>query len=238
MSLGQRMIQRHKLDHQQKLQLSTLLELSQKLKHPEFPNAVQGLEGLRVSDKVLKEKNSAGLLIGGLSERVWNYRTKPNDLNKSKDVDVLVLNKEFEVEPFEYGIDWWLPKSANIKIISDASSYNKNQTWYENGNDAFLYFGVREYHQLSPGLYIPSRNFIINMRQNEAIASMSRKSFVETDDDVFDKFYETFNKKLGTKVAGFIPKEFNILDVNYINPFTLEEFDNEIIVGINRYKRD
>jgi len=237
--------QPHRLLHKQNLQLKNLLQLSQKLKHPDIPDVIQGIDGMRLADKILKERDSSGLLIGGLPERIWNYRTKPEDLYKSKDVDVLVLNDEFKLEKnFEGGIDWWLPKYSNIKIISDASEYTKNQKYYENGNDVFLYFSIDKYSELLPGLYIPSKDLIINIKIAETVASISRKTFVETDDEVFNKLKKTFEKRLGTKVAGFFAKEFkeNILDFDYCDSYTksnslgLEEFDNEIIIGINRSK--
>jgi len=108
LSLSQRCTLGHRLKHSQKLGLKLLLE--QKLNHPEYPNMQKGLQGMQIADKILKERNARGVLIGGLSEAIWNQKRKLDELIAHKDVDVAVLDNHFELnKPFENGIDWWLP---------------------------------------------------------------------------------------------------------------------------------
>ena len=84
LGLRQTLEQKIYLNVQQKLALKQLLLLE--LKHPEYPDVVKGLEGMKIADKVLKEKEVAGVLIGGLAEAVWNQRRKVEDLYQHKDV--------------------------------------------------------------------------------------------------------------------------------------------------------
>ena len=85
--------------------LKQLLRLEQQLKHPEYPNMVKGLKGMQTAHDILQGREASGILIGGLSEAVWNQRRKEEKLYQHKDVDVLVLD-DVSVENFEGGIDW------------------------------------------------------------------------------------------------------------------------------------
>src|SRR3989344_2154018 len=90
--------QRQVLSQSQKFALKQLLELRLELRHPDLPSVIRGLEGIRVAHQILQKRDSIGILIGGLSEAVWNQRRKPEDLEKHKDVDVAVLDKNFKLE--------------------------------------------------------------------------------------------------------------------------------------------
>jgi len=139
LSLGCYPTQKHSLSHSQRLYLNQVLEQLQTLRHPEFPNAAKGLDGMLAADSILKSRNSSGVLIGGLCEEVWNQQTKPEDLLKHKDVDVLVLNPEFELQQnFEGGIDWWLEKQGRIKVASTLGYLDQNESWDENANQVIL----------------------------------------------------------------------------------------------------
>ncbi|MEK6862006.1 MAG: hypothetical protein AABY07_08635, partial [Nanoarchaeota archaeon] len=112
-----------RLNHDQKLQLKNLLLLEQRLRHPGYPETVRGLDGLKVAHEILGKSEATGILIGGLAEKVWNRNTKAEDLDKHKDVDVMVLDDHFyQDKDFEGGVDWWTPKEAELEITDDYGS--------------------------------------------------------------------------------------------------------------------
>ncbi|VVB78301.1 Uncharacterised protein [uncultured archaeon] len=228
LSLGCYQIQAQKqtLSHAQRLCLKQVLEVLQTLKHPEFPNAAKGLDGMLIADNILKSRNGTGVLIGGLAEEVWNKRTKLQDLYNHKDVDVLVLNKDFELkEDFEGGIDWWLPNQGRIKINSGSNYLEKNSEWNENLNTVILGFYADTFHKrptlLRPGLYIPSSDFVIEMRRYEAF---SRIDFPKVNVEIDDNFENTFNNRMRQKIKTSLPK------------FIVDKFKGQILS--DKYERD
>ena len=250
LTLSQKCTLGHRLRHKQKLGFKLLLE--QKLIHPEYPNMLKGLEGMKIADKILKERNARGVLIGGLSGAIWNQRRTADELIAHKDVDVAVLDNHFELnKPFENGIDWWLPQTKEISFKSEFSEKKLNQTWYENSAEVVLSFGMKinmNYEKnLSSGLYIPNSDWVIKMKLYEALAHVDYEAVdVEIDEDVFEKFELEKRKTIKTKVPKFISKEFgeNILSdehqKNYPirNIILLEEFNLEILRAINYFKNN
>jgi hypothetical protein len=236
----QRCEQRQILSYAQRFMLKQLLLLEQRLKHPEYPNMVKGLEGMQKAHQILYERGASGVLIGGLAEAVWNQRRKPEDLYKHKDVDVAVLDESFLLmENFEGGIDWWIPKKGRVTISSDAGSIEGiEKKWYENGAGVILNFGIDKKVDLNPGLYIPSSDWVIDMREYEANANIDYSNVkVELGEEVFEKFREKIKEKVKTRMPKFIQDSFK----SYILSSTrfsvsLEEFDIEIVRAINRYR--
>ena len=245
MGFGQyhRLEQRHYLRLVQKLALKQLLLLELKLKHPEYPNAAKGLEGMQTAHEILQEKEASGVLIGGLSEAVWNKRRKEEDLYKHKDVDVMVLD-DIDVDKFEGGVDWWLPEQGKITIKSDngISIRGFDKQWYANGNGAVLSFGAKKQNQLAPGLYIPDSEWVISMREAEAEANIDYDRVdVEFDEDVFEKFRSHIAKRVKTRLAKFVAEAFKgyVLSPHYETDsgktyaVELERFDLQTLVGIH-----
>ncbi len=236
-----RLEQRQYLSQAQKLGLKQLFLLEQKLKHPEYPSAVKGLEGMQTAHQILQEKKASGVLIGGLSEAVWNQRRKKEDLYKHKDVDVLVLD-EVDVGKFEGGIDWWLSERGKITLRSDYGSFeNVDKQWYANGNGVILSFGAIKYNPLQPGLYIPDSEWIISMRVSEAVANIDRRVDLEFDSDVFEKFRAYIGRRVRKRLPKFISEAFKgyILSPHYelddkkTYAVELVEFDLGTIRGIH-----
>ncbi len=276
LSLSQRCTLSHRLRHSQKLGLKLLLE--QKLNHPEYPNMQKGLEGMKIAHKILQERNKVGVLIGGLSEAIWNYRRKPEELIAHKDVDVAILNAkeitdEYELnlmksyseeryklyqqsisnlelhEPFEGGIDWWLPQTERILFKSEDGNKELMQTWYENGGNVVLDFGLKlgDYAEdLPSGLYLPDSQWVIDMRRFEALSHIDYNNLgeAEIDDDIFEKFNYEKRKTIKTKVPKFISNEFgaNILSYEHQRDYRirtaikLEEFNLETLRAIHYFK--
>jgi hypothetical protein len=198
----------------QKLELKQLLELSQNLRHPTFPNPVKGIDGLKLAHEILQSRDASGILIGGLSERIWSRKTRPGDLLEHKDVDVLVLNSDFELEnKFEGGIDWWLPRTGKIThspARPDAhqitETYSTN--WWVNGFDSILRFKIEcDKNALKPGLHILDPRFVLEMRQVEAESCVD--SSVNVDETVLERFGLLMQKRVKTKLPGFIRNAFN-----------------------------
>lgn len=77
---------------------------------PKPPDAVCGIEGMKIADSLLKEMGAVGMLIGGLAKELWSGVSDEERLAKHKDVDVLVLSYDCIFHPKKWmgGIDWWV----------------------------------------------------------------------------------------------------------------------------------
>lgn len=124
----------------------------QRLRAPVPPNALRGLEGLRVADEILRSYKSSGLLIGGLAKEIWRTTKDASDLeerlNRHKDVDVLILSPHCRHHPkqWEGGIDWW---------VSHRDDFQERPT---NGSSiGILWMALDRYQNISGGLSICSR---------------------------------------------------------------------------------
>ncbi len=212
MGLGLRLvlIQKHelRLTHAQRQQLSTLLLQLQLLRHPEFPGAARGLEGMLAGHRLLVERNARGILVGGLSEDVWNSRTTPEKLAAHKDVDIMVLDPHFSLErKLEAGVDWWLPRTERVSYRTDKGFGDVVLTFYQNAFGITLSFGARllapESQGLEPGLYIPNREFVINMRCHEATDKVGESVEIE------ERAQERNKEKLQMRIHEMLPKFIN-----------------------------
>jgi len=243
------------LSHAHKLQLKQLLELKQTLLEPEYPQACKGLEGMLIAHNLLQQTQAVGLLIGGLSEAIWNQRCKVDDLkNKHKDVDVMVLpykdthnqlDDDIPISRFAGGVDWWLPHEERLTIyISDSSQRDANQRYWKNGNNAILAFGISQQYNLAPGLYIPNRDWIVRMRTAEILALVDTQR-IEIEQEAFDAYTKKIESQLKTRVPSFIRTLFekNILSYTYhsggnsnhtVEAITLQEFDHPTYYAINK----
>ncbi len=206
---------RQSLAHEHKLQLRQLLQVQQQLRHPEYPAVVRGLEGMLQAHQILQKKEAVGVLIGGLSEAVWNQQCTPEDLMKHKDVDVMVLNDEENglrsqrFEKFEGGIDWWLPNTGKIDIITDYSERRGvEKHWWKNANGVVLSFGLEQHYDLSAGLYIPDASFVRKMREYEVLANV--------DTEIEYEAVEAFERKMEQRVKTSVPKCIRERFTNYI----------------------
>lgn len=204
------------LSPRQKLILAQLLKtLCQN--HPLIPNAIRGMKGLLTADKILKERNSSGVLIGGLSEKICNQRRKRSELLKHKDVDVLVIDKHFTLsEEFEAGIDWWLPHEERVTISNEYIKREGNVNYWINGYDVMLKFGLFQCNgcEINKGLNILPDYNIIQMRLAEALATIDSNSV-----DIEGCIEEAFEKKMRKTVKTCLPK------------FIKNKFANQIIDG-------
>lgn len=176
----------------------------------------KGIDGLREANKILLEKQAAGILIGGLSESIWNKVRRPEHFSRHKDVDVLVLDDCFQTSEYlEGGIDWWLPHKGKITLDNGITiMHNIETTWYENCNGVILSFTMKG--KLNPGLHIVDSSKIIEMRETEARANID-KSVVQDgiDQKVFERFRTRLRNAIKTRVPEFISKEFQILSSAY-----------------------
>ncbi len=207
MNLKPRLNQGYCLNYTQRLGLKQLFLLQQRLKRPEHPNAVKGLEGMHVAHQILQNRKSTGVLIGGLSEAVWNQRRKEDELYAHKDVDVMVLDEYFDAEKFEGGIDWWIPQRGKITLKSDYGRIEDvERQWYENGNGVVLSFGAEKYGSLLPGLYIPDSEWVTDMREYEVRANLNYG--IELGAPVFEKFRNHIRKRVKTRLPKFICEAF------------------------------
>ncbi|MBS3142752.1 hypothetical protein J4464_05190 [Candidatus Woesearchaeota archaeon] len=197
-----------RLRHIQKRQLRQLLELRQYLVEPSFPNPVRGLEGMLVADTTLKERDAAGLLIGGLSWAVWNPKRTEGELAAHKDVDVLVLDDLPLAEKFERGVDWWLPYSEAVTVHGRYTIMeNVRLRYWQNGNGVILRYGIKQGFDLPPGLYIPGPENVLGMLMNETV-SMQDSERVEVDEEVASVLRGRFGHNLRKTIAPFVRDKF------------------------------
>lgn len=242
MGLGMRLElrQTQRLSHEQRQNLRQLLTLQQTLKHPEFPEARKGLEGIETAHEVLKRRNLRGLLIGGCAEAMWS-RSRNETLESHKDVDVMIDARPQDSLPegFEGGIDWWNPRTERIRIARESGPTETEQTWWENDTGVTLSFGIKPYGDtLAPGLYIPDRQWLIDMRLAEVVANVDRER-VQLDDNAVSALEKNMplskrnskppaevEKKLGENIL----RQFSVYNRGYF----LQRFDLPTIVGIQR----
>jgi hypothetical protein len=236
---------RQALSEQQTIALNHLLQLKVLLQSPVQPDAVRGFEGMKGADSMLKERGGVGVLIGGVAETAWNMRRTREQLAGRKDVDVMVLSPDFELEcDCEGGIDWWLPQSGRIEIRNEFESSSADLTWWENANETVLAFTVGLTKELKPGLYIPGPEWIADMRWVEACASVDRRVDLEIDWDVEENFKNKIRRYVHYRLPAFIRSSFSdqVLYGPYFGNWNIEnalELDGLVLeqrVAINRAK--
>jgi len=156
MSLQMVMGTRQYLSAAHKLELKSLLALSQKSRHGIIPEAATGFEGMEIADDILKREGAVGVLVGSLAEGVWSQKRTLEQLSAHRDVDVLVTDSKGEsIDRFEGGIDWWLPEEGSIDLLRGSApvrGYGTN--WWENGFGVVCPVGVKVLSEPKPGLYI------------------------------------------------------------------------------------
>lgn len=195
LKMGMYLFQRpeQRLTAEQKLQLTQILKLEQKLREPGVPEATRGLEGLLLADQILKQKGAVGFLIGGLGKSVWRGNAQ---LGRHKDVDVLVMTKGTDFEKFEGGIDWWLPTEDQVSGTF-VGGYIENYAvrYWANENGVVLTFNIEQTLELPPGLHILLPHHYAAMKLAEAVSSVGSGAGLELEID--SDFEATFQKKLG-----------------------------------------
>jgi len=208
LKLGPEIKQKLEIGPKQRIAIKEMLRLRLALRHPELPEMKSGIEGLKMGHKILEERQKVGILVGGLSEAVWNGKRTAEELTQHKDVDIMILGKNETgiVNKFEGGIDWWLPKTEVLEV---SAAQRLRYTWWENGNGVILSFGIRERFELKPGLYIPGPNWVIQMRESETLARLSHTDFPEASDyEVSEGFKNAMKKEVKSTLAPTIAEEF------------------------------
>lgn len=150
------------------------------LKHPDFPEALRGVEGLEEGDKILRERGEVGVLIGGLAEAIWNSKNSPEDLAMHKDVDILITRQPWvreakptkDFENFNHGIDWWIPQ-----IDQGQETGRMINSWWQNGHGIVLPYKIELTPRFegSSGLYLPGPEFALMMREATAYESAQQE---------------------------------------------------------------
>ena len=231
--MGQRIENTQRLGIKQKRILEQLLQFSQHLRHEPLPEAVKGLDGLRIADFILKEKKVYGLLIGGLSETVWNPKSKEGDLAAHKDIDILVpeLPEDTTIGQFEGGVDWWLPKEARFIIKTELGNTHADVKFFINGFGIKLSFSVSTFGSgnLDPGLYIPDYSFVLEMRVAEAIAQLDPR-IAPVDFTIEEALIKKLTKRIKSKQAPSVAGEFGDRTTNL---FGIRSFDHDTVVAVN-----
>jgi len=239
MGLSQRIEQRQRLGFEQKQQLQNLLQLELKLRSPEIPEARKGVEGMRVANHLLEERNAVGVLIGGVASEVWKKGSNLESLAQHKDVDVLVFDDSFELrDPFEGGVDWWLPHHHVFeKLVSNYGGrmLNVSVDWFENGFGAKLYYTLHTItdEPLSPGLYIPTADVITSIRGCEVDVALSFSPGVEeSDQSVFEAFARKVRAQMTVHLMPELKQPFKkrILSSDFLYP---EGVDRDSYVGLS-----
>lgn len=222
MSMGQSMELSQRMTPEQRAELRLVQELRMNLVEPDVPNATRGMEGLRIANQILIERNSIGILIGGIARSVWKQNRKPEELAAHKDVDVLVLNPEFKLsENFEGGIDWWLPENGRITVKDDVTWMEVGMDWWVNANDVVLNYKVhpaeRLQRELSPGLHLPVIEDVVEMEARVAEGMIDERVNISNVDELLEYYKESIRKKMGTSLIRNVREEtgLKVLDKKY-----------------------
>jgi SAM-dependent methyltransferase len=214
-SLSQGMALSQELVPQQRMLLETVLEQIQELEEnePEPEKARKGLEGLVEADRILKECGAIGIVVGSISAALYGADTTVSVLSGHSDVDVAVLTPGFEIrEPFEGGIDWWLPVKLSPQHMIEDAGGRRVETIFVNANDCFIRAGMKlntsymDVQEMKPGLYLPKKSFLVDITRAVAMASIDSR--VEVDDDVITSLTDKIDNAIGEKAAPLWAKTF------------------------------
>lgn len=216
-----------RLSLEQRQQLEQILSLQPKLKHPEFPEAAKGLEGMVDADAILKKKNALGVLIGSLSVDIWKKKTTVEEFRNHKDVDVMVVSPETDISRFEGGIDWWVPQK-----VTDESRWPRIISYkWTNGNDVQLRFGhlYQKPNARSPdpaGLYLPDPEYIMEITKLTLFEKFKEDHPEQIIDEmVFEKVENRLRKMFTAKTWDAYPQS------DALNAAVKERFDKSRVVG-------
>jgi hypothetical protein len=212
-----RLSQRQSLSAELRQALALTIGLRQEFKKPSFPNAVRGLAGMIAADKILKEHNASGVLIGGVAEAIWNPARTESELSAHKDVDVLVFGNT-RIKKFEGGIDWWMEDHAdltNVHLSDISTAANIHVVYFINGNGVVLTYRLKRAVTLLPGLHFLTPDCLIYIRYKECLASIDEARItIETDETAY---LRELRKKLGLKqpIPSFMSSSFDPLPFPY-----------------------
>ncbi|MBI4407127.1 MAG: hypothetical protein HY565_01355 [Candidatus Kerfeldbacteria bacterium] len=254
--LEQSLRQDHRLTHEQRLELKQLLLLRQELQSPAPMEAVKGLEGIGVANKLLQQKGLRGILIGSVAVDIWKT-ADPSSLSGHKDVDVAVLpidHGDMDFEQFEGGIDWWLPRQEHLEVKEQSSRREGTFQWWENGNEVVIGFGLRLSNvkgvpNIPAGLSIPTPRWLANMQYAETLARQD-SSKVHVSEGALDGLQRDLEKKVNPKklqldgvvpLNAFVPYRFQFgvekIPEDKAIPLELDGLDLPMIVAINSRKQ-
>lgn len=189
------------------------------------------------ADDMLKKNGAAGVLIGSLAEKIWSQKSRHEDLKKCKDVDVALLDYNFQPENFEGGIDWWVLYNGNPLLDYDENTEKaKGKNWQKNGFGIILPYLVDTLNRFEPGLYIPSREFLIDMRGEET---------PDCDTEVKEAFRKKMDERIKKRIPKYVRKEFQdqIFGEPYIdNPYLKHVFhvnrhEDDVLEAIHNYDK-
>lgn len=181
LSLGVSQQLSHKLSPRLTKKAKQLIQLLKTLRAPSFPSAITGVPGIEMAHEMLLQQNAKGVIIGGIAEAILHGDGK-SLLAKHKDVDVLVVSDSFVLsQPFEGGVDWWLPQNRRVRFFTEASSGEAAVRYWSNGYGCCLCFGAVLNPNLPAGLYLPSASFVHSLRMHEAINGVKHATPVDSD---------------------------------------------------------
>ena len=137
-----------------------------------IPRAKTGLEALFGADRILKEKNAVGIVVGSMAAALWNPATTSTVLEKHDDLDVMVLSPRTRFEINEGGIDWWTPRERSLRL--NGSEIPRKIRYWANAHDIFIRAGILpiDTTKLAPGLYLASAAFAADFTRQAALNSL------------------------------------------------------------------
>jgi hypothetical protein len=233
------------LSLQQEPEIRHLQSLRQQMFLPVPANAARGLNGLIKANTILESRGAIGIIVGSTAQSLWQGEATEEDLKNHHDIDVVVLNKNFTLnDKFEAGIDWWLPKTIDLKGTS--------QTIYVNGHNFFLKAGLKfpavilkGGKPLPPGLYLPSREFLIDLTESVVLAGVDLKAS-PINSEKREDFHQILSEELDSIVAPLWKTNFHGIErifgfYNNLDPLAIrvEDFDFskvQQIIGTTIYR--
>ncbi|MBF0122759.1 MAG: protein phosphatase 2C domain-containing protein, partial [Candidatus Omnitrophica bacterium] len=160
--------------------------------HDELYGVKKGVKALREIDQVLKEHNAVALLLGSTAFSLLNLNTTEGELRKRSDVDVIVLRKGSLDENSVEGFDLFFPRETD-----------EAGTIWENSFGGIVKTGFSNHVAgLSPGLYIPSRERMVNLIETTAVAVLRSIDSDRFDDVYTDGIQKAFLRKIDGDLSG------------------------------------
>ena len=206
--------------------------LKQQLLSPfDFPNASTGLEAAKKAHEVLLERKAVGVIMGGFM-RAAHQGHGWKRLGQRKDLDVLVLNKDFQLaRPFEAGIDWWLPREERLRVVGDASISDETLIRYFNCNEVCLWYSLcADEFRYGNGLYLLNHETLIEIMLHEALVGL--KGTV-SDIDVIDEYRERLQNRFSKDIAKGVERFFGKRICNHygVDEFSIRAMERPLAIN-------
>jgi hypothetical protein len=187
-----------------RLQLLELFRLTQNFGIVKYDDlkAALGIDALLRADKLLKDRKAVAVIVGSVATDLWRKRATDQHLKKHGDIDIVVLSDGLELtDIYEEGYDWLLPVAVMTPAGDPVLKLNVV------GGDTFLRacIGHKSLESIEPGLYLPSRQFLIDLTLTVARSELSGDP---EEQKLIRRLRAKIERRLGKEPAEIWAQEF------------------------------